>query len=159
MFRTRVLAKQSEQDTINTSVCYITLKGCFCNWVLGIKGILNSLRWFARVAIKQYLPSAQLPNLLDFKLLWVPPQFFMAKCFKVASFWTIIVLQNKIVVTTEYKAQIEQKVDTIRYLPRQHCQMFSMRYHTIFGTPQNLVMLRVSWQVTLKLSRRARLYS
>ena len=35
----------------------------------------------------------------------------MAKCFKVASFWTIIVLQNKIVVTTEYKARIEQKVD------------------------------------------------
>ena len=43
-WRVRVLAKQSEQDTINTSVCYITLKGCFCNWVLGIKGILNSLR-------------------------------------------------------------------------------------------------------------------
>ena len=38
-------------------------------------------------------------------------QFFIAKCFKVASFWTIIVFQNKIEVTIEYKARIEQKVD------------------------------------------------
>ena len=56
-------------------------------------------------------------------------QFFIAKCFKM-SFFKKTIIDAKTVLL-----------------------MFSMRYHTISGTPQNLVISRVSREITLRLRR------